>query len=122
MFCSSIQNNNVSKRLTRLVNYTAKFVKKNPNIIFIKADKSNVTVNSTYFLLIMSTLGDANTYVKITKNSINILTRKTRDLLLNWKMKNFITDQIYKKDCYVVKTTFLRFSEDTTEKLYPFKL
>lgn len=56
---SSIQYNNVSKKLTHLVSYTAKFVKKNPNIIFIKANKDNITValnKSTYISEIMNML------------------------------------------------------------------
>jgi len=75
-------------------------MKNNRNIIFTKADKGNITValnKVKYISEIMTMLNETETYITIIKNPINTLTRRTRELLVHWKKKEFITEQTYKK-------------------------
>ncbi|KYN18663.1 hypothetical protein ALC57_09022 [Trachymyrmex cornetzi] len=89
-------NNNISKRLNELISFTYRFLKNNKNIIFTKADKGNMTValsKNDYISEVTRLLKDPETYIRIPKNPINTLTRKTRELLMVWKRKEFISDQ-----------------------------
>jgi len=90
--------NNLDKRLINLENSTKKFCKNNPNILFTKADKGNVTVaidREEYIEKMELMLQDENTYTTIKKNPIKSLERKLNDLLKNWFQKGFITKQTY---------------------------
>jgi len=80
-----------------LGNITAKFCKNNPNIIFIKADKGNVTVamdREEYISRIEVMLQDENTYITIKKNPIKNLEKNLNDMLKKVP-KNLYTKQIY---------------------------
>jgi len=61
-----------------------KFIKNNPNIIFTRADKGNITValNKTEYLnTIDNMLKDTETYSVINKESIKKLTKEIQELL-----------------------------------------
>jgi len=67
-----------------LENLTIRFCKNNPNILFTKADKGNVTVainKEEYMNKMELMLQDKNTYIIILKNPIKSLERKLNDLL-----------------------------------------
>lgn len=77
-----------------------KFVRDNPDIIFTKADKDNVTVamNEEDYLFKMSyLLNDLNTYSIIQKDPTKILIRDLHCLLTRWKNNNYITNKMYKR-------------------------
>jgi len=79
---------------------TKDFVKNNPNIIFTRADKGNITValdKIEYFNKIEEMLSDTDTYEKINKDPTKKLTNQTRELLTRWKNKEFITDNTYNR-------------------------
>jgi len=57
--------NNTTEKLTSLLNYTRNFCRKNPDVIFICADKENVIValnKNTYIKKMEDSLEDINTY------------------------------------------------------------
>jgi len=77
---------------------TIGFCKNNPNILFTKADKGNITVainREEYTNKMESMLQDKNTYIIIKKNPMKSLERKLNHLLMNWFQKSFITKQTY---------------------------
>jgi len=62
----------------------------NPNIIFIGANKGNITMaldKSNYLNKIEEMLNDTNTYIKIHKNPITELAK--------WKIKGYISNTTY---------------------------
>jgi len=77
---------------------TNKFVKNNPNIIFTRADKGNITValdKTEYLNKIDNMLNDTKTYSVTNKDPIKKLTKEIRELLIGWKMKGYITNNTY---------------------------
>jgi len=84
----------------RLINYiiTKKFIKNNPNIIFTRGDKGNITValeRDNYLNIIEEMLNDTDTYTKIIKDPTKKLTSDIRDVLSKWKIKGYITNSTY---------------------------
>jgi len=62
--------NTVTELLTSLTNHTKNFVHKNPEIIFTRADKGNITValnKNNYIKEMEELLSDTNTYTLIKK-------------------------------------------------------
>jgi len=60
------------------------FTKNNPDILFTRADKSNVTVvlqKNDYISRIENMLSDDNTYIAVNKDPLNKLNRHTRSLI-----------------------------------------
>jgi len=89
---------------------TIQFYKKNPNIIFTRADKDNVTValdKTSYTKNIGKLLNDESTYTIIKKNPLKILERKLNETLKTWYKKEYITKKEYfslhSSDCSLPK-------------------
>jgi len=81
-YCSKLNDNN--RRLFHLHKTTNKFLKNNPQLIFTKADKGNITValdQAEYTQSISRILQDTDTYDIINKDPVRNLTNKTRELL-----------------------------------------
>lgn len=79
---------------------TKKFIKNNPNVIFTRADKGNITValaNHDYKHKIINMLQDEDTYIKLKKDPTNTLTKNICELLTRWKDREYITSSTYKK-------------------------
>jgi len=94
---SSNVNPTDTKLLDRL-KITNKFIKDNPNIIYTRADKGNITValdNNEYVDTIENILSDTETYTKINKDPTKKLTNQTRELLTRWRNKEYITNTTY---------------------------
>ncbi|XP_039303911.1 uncharacterized protein LOC120357488 [Solenopsis invicta] len=78
---------------------TGRFVREHPNILFTRADKGNVAValdKNDYISKMEGMLSDESTYVKLSKDPIQKLTKETRSLLSIWKDKGFIEQHIYR--------------------------
>jgi len=54
-----LPKNNINEKITSLLNYTTNFHRKNPDIIFTRPDKENITVAL-----------NKNTYIKKMKDSL----------------------------------------------------
>jgi len=86
--------NTTTELLTSLTNSTKNFCQKNPEIIFTRADKGNITValnKNDYFKKMEVLLGDTNTYTLIKKDPSTSIEKKLNDLIKNWYKKEYIT-------------------------------
>jgi len=86
------------KRLIELKNATVKFCKSNPNVIFTRADKGNVTVaidRIDYLNKIETLLQDQNTYMLINKDPMKNIENCLNTRLKKWLQNNYITKQTY---------------------------
>jgi len=72
--------------------YIKKFVRDNPDILLIKADKENVTVaiNLSIKNKMIKMFSDSNTYEVISKDTTKRLINKVCNLLTTWKNKEYI--------------------------------
>jgi len=71
---SLLSNNQLNPRLSSLDRTCRIFIKKNPDVIFTRADKGNITValnREDYINSITNMLEDINTYIKIKKDPIS---------------------------------------------------
>jgi len=78
--------------LTFLTHYTKNFVRKNPEIIFTRADKGNITValnKSNYIKKMEEVLSDTNTYTLIKKDPSTFIEKKLNDLIKYWFNKEY---------------------------------
>jgi len=85
-------------QILELLQKTKKFVKNNPNVIFTRADKGNVTValdKNDYYIKIEEILKDTETYTIISKDPTNRLTKDIREILTSWKNRGYIENNIY---------------------------
>jgi len=85
--------NTVTELLTSLTYYTKNFIHKNPEIIFTRADKGNITValnKNNYIKKVEEVLSDINTYTLIKKDPSTSIERKLNDLLRYWYNKDYI--------------------------------
>jgi len=82
--------------INKWISSTKKFAKTNPNIMFTKADKGNITVvlDKDYILKVENMLSNENTYSNINKNPINKMTTDLRSFLTRWKRSEFIDQHI----------------------------
>jgi len=70
MIHKKTNENIIDKTLLSLKTLTTRFCKNNPNILFIRADKGNVTValdRNEYIKKIESMLHDSDTYITVKK-------------------------------------------------------
>lgn len=82
------------------INSTRRFIKDNPNVIFTRADKGNITValnKNQYFLKISEMLQDNDTYTEINKDPTKSISNNIRRLLTRWKKNDLITPDMYKR-------------------------
>jgi len=101
LMSKSLYKESTDIQIIDLIKITNKFIKNNPNIIFIRADKRNITValeKTEYLNKIEEILNDTETYEKINKDPTK-LTNKIREVLTVWKKKEYITDNIYTIYC-----------------------
>jgi len=90
--------NVIEKTLSSLEKLTNSFCKNNPDIIFTRADKGNVTValnKEVYNKRMEELLQDKNTYEIIKKNPINNIEKKLNYIIKQWFQKEFISKQTY---------------------------
>jgi len=95
----SIANLNI-KKISQIQKTTKEFTKNNPQIIFTRADKGNMTValDQTQYKRTMSLmLQDRDTYDIINKDPTRTLTNKVREILTRWSKNNYITMNTHKK-------------------------
>jgi len=93
-----ISVNKIERTLIELKNITVKFCKNNPNVIFTRADKGNVTVamnKDEYIKKMEIMLQDPNTYVMIKKNPMKSIEKNLNNIKKKWFQKNYITKQTY---------------------------
>lgn len=79
--------------INELINITKQFKKNNPELVFTKADKGNVTVvveRSDYVSKIEAVLKDEKTYRVIKNDPTLLIEKKVNKLLNNWFEKKFI--------------------------------
>jgi len=77
---------------------TVKFCKNNPNVIFTRADKGNVTVaidKIDYLNKMETMLKDQNTYMLINKDPMKNIEKCLNTRLKKWFQNNYITKQTY---------------------------
>jgi len=90
----------IENTLKDLKNATIKFCNSNPNIVFTRADKGNVTVainKDEYINKIEIMLQDQDTYIPIKKNPIKSIEKSLNNTLKKWFQNNYITKQTYFK-------------------------
>jgi len=88
----------IEKKIIELKNVTVKFCKSNPNVIFTRADKGNVTVaidKTDYLNKIETMLQDQNTYMLISKDPMKNIEKCLNTRLKKWLHNNYITKQTY---------------------------
>jgi len=121
-----VSENKIDKTLISLKNSTLRFCKNNPNIMFTRADKGNVTVainREEYINKIELMLQDENTYVTVKKNPMKNIEKNLNSTIKKWFQKDFISKRTY----------FSLFSSDSTlpkayglpkihKKDYPFRI
>ncbi|KMQ88038.1 reverse transcriptase [Lasius niger] len=76
------------------------FIHDNPDVIFTRADKGNVTValdKTDYMYKMNALLNDNNTYSKVNKDPTKKLIRNLHEMLARWKKRDYVTDSIYKR-------------------------
>ena len=86
------------KRLSYLHKCTLKFCRENPDIIFTKADKGNVTVAMDvhqYQNKMVGMLNDSETYNVVTRNPIKNIEAKLTTILKRWLSQGYITKKVY---------------------------
>jgi len=90
----SLYKESTDIQIIDLIKITNKFIKNNPNIIFTRADKGNITValKTEYLNKIEEILNDTETYEKINKDPTKKLTNEIRKVLTIWKKKGYITN------------------------------
>jgi len=96
---TSLPSTHSNSRLPTLYRICKAFIKNNPDIIFTKADKGNITValnRNDYVSKITEMLHDTNTYTKIKKDPINKMISDLRKLLTRWKTSGFISHSTYR--------------------------
>jgi len=79
-----LHKDHTDPKIINLVKTTNKFIKNNPNLIYTRADKGNITVTlnkSDYINKIEEMLSDKETYTLIKKDPTKKLTNDIRDLL-----------------------------------------
>jgi len=98
---SPLKLDHTEQKILKLLNITNTFIKNNPNIIYTKTDKGNITValNKTdYVNKIEDMLSDKSTlqiHAQIDKDPIKKLTGEIRDFLMRWKTKDYISNATY---------------------------
>ena len=103
---------NFDKEFLRLFKFNIRFLKDNPNFLFTRADKGNITValdKNFYIDKIIDVLGDNDTYMEIRKNPI-----KHIELELNKLLKIFLENEYITRQQYYS----LRSSDKTLPKAY----
>lgn len=97
------QNNDaLQRKLFAMEKETLKFCHNNPNIIYTRADKGNVTValnKSDYVSKVEDLLSDKNTYTTIKKNPCSSIDKELNSLLKSWLNKNYISKNEYFRMC-----------------------
>lgn len=86
----SFKSSPVDRELTTASLVTRKFIKDNPDVIFTRADKGNVTVavNKVDYLKNMDALlNDNATYTIVNKDPTKKLIRNLHELLVRWKKR-----------------------------------
>jgi len=76
--------NTINEKLIALHNYTMDFQRKNPEIIFTRTDKGNITValnKNDYFKKMELLLEDTNTYSLIKKDPSNFIEKKLNGII-----------------------------------------
>jgi len=97
--------NNPSKNITNdsllhMQHITQQFCRDNPNVIFTKADKGNITValdKQHYVNEMNELLKDVNTYTIVKKNPIKSIERNLNNFLKIWLNKDYINKQQFFK-------------------------
>ena len=78
------------KQLVQGIEETKKFMKNNPNIMFIPADKGSVSVmvdRGEYVNKVETMLADTSTYVRIDKNPLMDMLDQEKELVMRWSKK-----------------------------------
>jgi len=95
---SSLYRDTSDRKIINLLNTTNNFLKMNPNIIYTRADKGNITValnRNDYINKVEEILRDKETYELIKKDPIKKLTNDIGSLLAGWKSKGYISKTNY---------------------------
>jgi len=98
LLSKTLYQSKIDINIINLFEFTKTFIKNNPNILFTRADKGNITValdKLEYVNKIEDMLRDTNTYIEINKDPIKKLTADTRVLLTRWKNKGYTTQGNY---------------------------
>jgi len=83
-------------KLIHLLHTTKQFCKNNQNIIFTRADKSDITVamdKSFYTKKIEELLKDDNTYIVVKRNPAKSIENNLNNILKKWFQKEFVSKQ-----------------------------
>ena len=103
----STEERNFTKKLIA----TNKFLKNNPNIMFTKADKGNVTVclnKSDYTSKMLELLSDQNTYTNVNRNPLSKLRLDTKKILNNLNNNEFLSHRYHKNQLTLTNTTLAK--------------
>jgi len=95
---NKVSSNVTEKTLLSLKKSTTTFCKNNPDILFTRADKGNVTValkRDIYISSLEELLNDNNTYVIVKKNPIANIEKKLNSMIKKWFQLEFISKQSY---------------------------
>ncbi|XP_011865403.1 PREDICTED: uncharacterized protein LOC105560690, partial [Vollenhovia emeryi] len=97
-FHNLINNNQLQKtekNFKNMLDSTIEFQRENPDILFTRADKGNITVaidKSLYFKKMTDILDDRETYEVVNKDPSGILEKKLNNLLKNWANNKYISE------------------------------
>jgi len=93
-------NHPIDVKLSHWLHATRQFCKKNPNIIFTKADKGNITVamdKNFYLKKMEDILRDVNIYTVVKRNPAKTIEDNLNNKLKKWLQKEFISKQQFFK-------------------------
>jgi len=97
-------NHPIDAKLYHRLHATRQFCKNNPNIIFTKADKGNITVameKSFYINKMEDILRDGNTYIVVKRNPAKTIEDDLNNKLKRWLQKEFIS----KQQCFKLRSS-----------------
>jgi len=86
-------------RLSYLHKVTKQFLQNNPNIIFTKADKDNITValdRGSYIEKVEELLNDVNTYTVVKRSPIKSIENNLNNILKRWLLNEYMEITIFK--------------------------
>lgn len=92
------QHSDQDRLIMSWISSTRDFINKHPNILFMNADKGNITVamhRNMYLHKMNELLSDTNTYEVIVKDPTKKIISDLRSHLSRWKHKGYISQTLY---------------------------
>jgi len=113
--------NRIKETLIHSHRSTQSFCNNNPNKIFTRADKNNITIainRSHYIKKMKELLNDKMTYSVVNKNSILFIKRNLNNILKQWLYRIIIFSNKYTIHSTLVILSFPKLTPKNTQRKY----